>query len=66
MTPENKKKEEQRHSTTESPDEASWAADQQQRSYYYDDSYGYEVYIDEDDTEGEEGEKSFENDSFRK
>ena len=30
-----------------------WSHDQQSKSYYYDDSYGYEVYIPEEDDEAE-------------
>ena len=39
----------------ETDEQGNWSKDQQEKSYYYDDSYGYEVYI--PDEEGEENER---------
>ena len=40
---------------SETKEKGNWSEDQQEKSYYYDDSYGYEVYIpDEEDEENEE------------
>ena len=39
----------------ETDEKGNWSKDQQEKSYYYDDSYGYEVYV--PDEEGEENEK---------
>ncbi len=36
----------------ETDEKGNWSEDQQKKSYYYDDSYGYEVYVpDEEDEE---------------
>jgi len=40
---------------SETVEKGNWSEDQQEKSYYYDDSYGYEVYV--PDEEGEENEK---------
>ncbi len=38
----------------ETGEKGNWSEDQQEKSYYYDDSYGYEVYVpDEEDEENE-------------
>ena len=34
--------------------ESSWSKDQKERNYYYDDAYGYEKYVDKDDSADEE------------
>lgn len=34
-------------------EESSWSKDQQERNYYYDDSYGYQKYVPENDSEEE-------------
>jgi len=39
----------------ETDEQGNWSKDQQEKNYYYDDSYGYEVYI--PDEEGEENER---------
>ena len=39
----------------ETDEQENWSKDQQEKSYYYDDSYGYEVYV--PDEESEENEK---------
>ena len=40
--------------TCETDEKGNWSEDQQKKSYYYDDSYGYEVYVpDEEDEEDE-------------
>ena len=37
-------------------EKGNWSEDQQEKSYYYDDSYGYEVYVpNEEDEESEKG-----------
>jgi len=39
---------------SEADEKGNWSEDQQEKSYYYDDSYGYEVYVpDEEDEENE-------------
>lgn len=38
----------------ETDEKGNWSEDQQEKSYYYDDSYGYEVYVpDEEDEDNE-------------
>lgn len=38
----------------ETDEKGNWSEDQQKKSYYYDDSYGYEVYVpDEEDEKNE-------------
>ncbi|MDQ3061487.1 MAG: hypothetical protein M3R14_01300 [Acidobacteriota bacterium] len=39
----------------ETDEQGNWSKDQQEKNYYYDDSYGYEVYV--PDEEGEENER---------
>ncbi len=40
--------------TCETDKKGDWSKDQQEKSYYYDDSYGYEVYVpDEEDEKNE-------------
>ncbi len=35
----------------ETDEKGNWSDDQQKKSYYYDDSYGYEVYIPDEEDE---------------
>lgn len=46
---------------SEDREKDNWSRDQREKSYYYDDSYGYEIYVpDENDDDDETAETSAE------
>ena len=52
-----KKAKESTAERTEAVEKGNWCEDQQENSYYYDDSYGYEVYVPDEEDEDEKDEK---------